>query len=282
MAYNILLVDDSATTRAVIGKTFKVAGIPVSHLYEAANGREALDILKQNWVDLVMTDINMPVMDGMEMIDIMQRDGLLKSIPVILVTIEGNAKRLDHLRSKGVAAVIHKPFKPEQVRGVIEGIINPPAVKDVKALLAESFGKVLEDFAFMCAEPIEGDAMPPARPDNIRASVRFSGPVAGRLTVAVAREASPEIAANVLGLDAGDATAAERAEDALKEIANVTCGDLLTRIAGTEKTFQLSIPEAGALDASGWDRLRDDPGTQPFLVDDCPFLVQLVQDPANA
>lgn len=281
MAYNILLVDDSATTRAVIGKTFKVAGIPVSHLYEAANGKEALDILRKNWIDLIMTDINMPVMDGMEMIDVMQRDGLLKSIPVILVTIEGNAKRLDHLRSKGVAAVIHKPFKPEQVREVIEDIINPPAISNTNNLLIESFIKVLEDFAFMCAEPVEKDSMPPPQTENVYASIHFTGPVSGSMTIAVAKALSPEIAANVLGLNSGDATAAERAEDSLKEIANVTCGHLLTQLAGPQKPFSLAIPEAGKMSASEWDSLRTNDATLGFLVDECPFLVKVVTESAD-
>ena len=64
VAYNILLVDDSETVRAVLMKTLNLAQIPLGEVFMAGNGREALEILKENWVDLVVTDLNMPEMTG--------------------------------------------------------------------------------------------------------------------------------------------------------------------------------------------------------------------------
>ncbi len=123
MSLNILVVDDSATVRAVIAKTLKVAAVPVGELFQAANGREALDILAENWVDLVLADINMPVMGGVEMVEKMMADGLLQSIPVVVVSTEGSATRIEQLRSKGVRAYLRKPFTPELLKGVIDDIV---------------------------------------------------------------------------------------------------------------------------------------------------------------
>ena len=123
MAYNILIVDDSETVRAVIAKTLKIADVPVAELYEASNGQEALDILGERWVDLVLADINMPVMNGIEMIERMSQDGMLRSIPVIVVSTEGSQTRIEQIMSKGVQAYLRKPFKPEQVKEVIGRIM---------------------------------------------------------------------------------------------------------------------------------------------------------------
>ena len=69
MSFNILIVDDSRTIRSVIKKTLLIAGVPTSELFEASNGLEGLQIMKNNWVDLCFADINMPVMNGIEMIE---------------------------------------------------------------------------------------------------------------------------------------------------------------------------------------------------------------------
>jgi two-component system chemotaxis response regulator CheY len=124
MALNILVVDDSATVRAVIAKTFEVACIDVGELHQAENGKEALDILADNWIDIVFADINMPVMGGVEMVEKMNEGGLLKTIPVVIVSTEGSATRIEQLKAKGVSAYIRKPFAPEIIRKVVDDIVG--------------------------------------------------------------------------------------------------------------------------------------------------------------
>lgn len=124
MGYNILVVDDSATIRSVIAKTLEIAEIPIAELFQAENGQEALDILRDNWVDLVFADINMPVMTGTEMIDRMAEDGMLSSIPVVIVSTEGSTTRMDQLQAKGVRAYLRKPFAPESLREVVNDILE--------------------------------------------------------------------------------------------------------------------------------------------------------------
>lgn len=122
MSFNILLVDDSKTVRAVISKTLELAGVPVNELYEASNGKEALDILDNNWIDIVFTDINMPVMTGVEMIEKMCENNLLKTIPVVIVSTEGSRTRIEILKSKGISDYIRKPFTPEQIKKAVDNI----------------------------------------------------------------------------------------------------------------------------------------------------------------
>lgn len=123
MAYNILVVDDSATVRAVLAKSLAAAGIPVEELHQAVNGREALEVLSENWVDLVLTDINMPEMDGMELVRRMSEDGLLKTVPVVVISTEGSEARVEELKEWGIKGYIRKPFTPEQIKEMVENVL---------------------------------------------------------------------------------------------------------------------------------------------------------------
>jgi two-component system, chemotaxis family, chemotaxis protein CheY len=124
MAYNILIVDDSNVIRKVIAKALDIAKIPVGQLFEAGNGKEGLEVLKKEWVDLVLVDINMPVMGGVEMVENMAEDGLMSSVPVVIVSTEGSQARIEDLSSKGVRAYIRKPFTPEQLKQVVGEILE--------------------------------------------------------------------------------------------------------------------------------------------------------------
>lgn len=124
MSYNILIVDDSDIVRAVIKKTLGLAGVPVNELYQAANGEEALAVLKDHWIDLVFSDINMPVMTGVEMFHHMREDDQMRSVPVVIVSTEGSKTRIDELLKDGIRAYIRKPFTPESLRDVIDEILG--------------------------------------------------------------------------------------------------------------------------------------------------------------
>lgn len=121
---NVLIVDDSQTVRAIIVKTLDMAGIETDEIHQAGNGQEGLDILGQHRVDLVFSDINMPVMGGVEMIQRMKDDDVMKAIPIVIVTTEGSMTRVAELKEKGVNAYIRKPFTPEQIREVVEEVLE--------------------------------------------------------------------------------------------------------------------------------------------------------------
>ena len=124
MSFNILVADDSETVRAVIARTLALAGVPVGALHRAGNGREALETLKGTPVDLVFSDLNMPVMTGVELIESMQANDALRSIPVVVMSEEGSRTRINDLIQKGVRAYLRKPFTPEAVKAIVESVLG--------------------------------------------------------------------------------------------------------------------------------------------------------------
>ena len=126
MAYNVLIVDDSLPMRGIIKKIIKASGFNVQQFYEASNGREALTILNQKRLDLVLTDYNMPEMDGLKFLDEMQKNEIFKSIPVVMITTEGSKQRLAEFLGKGAADYIKKPFTPEEIKQKLNYIMGEP------------------------------------------------------------------------------------------------------------------------------------------------------------
>jgi len=123
MPLNLLIVDDSATMRRMVSRTLQMSGLPVGTIREAANGREGLEALEQASVDVVFVDINMPVMNGMEMIDAIRKDPRWLSLPIVVISTESSATRIEDVRRRGVQ-FIHKPFTPERVREVVQTLLK--------------------------------------------------------------------------------------------------------------------------------------------------------------
>jgi two-component system chemotaxis response regulator CheY len=130
MAVNILVVDDSAVMRSMIQKTLLLSGLQVGEIHQAGNGREGLDALGSQWIDLVIVDINMPVMNGEEMIEQMHRHDELKAIPTVVVSTEGSQTRIERLQRLGVR-FIHKPFTPEAIRDTIKEMLGNEVFHDL-------------------------------------------------------------------------------------------------------------------------------------------------------
>ena len=124
MGYSILSVDDSETVRAVVAKTLQLAQVPLRALHHAANGEEALAALDEHAIDLVFTDINMPVMNGVEMVERMQADARLRGVPVVVVSTEGSKTRIEDLKEKGVQAYVRKPFTPEGLKAIVDNLLG--------------------------------------------------------------------------------------------------------------------------------------------------------------
>jgi two-component system chemotaxis response regulator CheY len=124
MAFNVLVVDDSSSMRAVIKKIVKISGFDVGRCWEAADGKEGMKVLSDQWVDLVLTDINMPNMNGLELIKAMKSDDMLRSIPVVMVTTEGSEKRVQESMRLGANGYIKKPFQPEDIREILNRIMG--------------------------------------------------------------------------------------------------------------------------------------------------------------
>jgi two-component system chemotaxis response regulator CheY len=112
MALNILVVDDSAVMRSIIVKALRVSGLPLGQIHEAGNGVEGLAVLSKHWIDLALVDINMPIMNGEQMIQKMREDEEMAGVPVVVVSTESSELRIEMLQQQGVGFV-HKPFTPE-------------------------------------------------------------------------------------------------------------------------------------------------------------------------
>jgi two-component system chemotaxis response regulator CheY len=112
MAFNILIVDDSPAMRRVVRRVVDIAGVDVGNYLEAGNGVEALAVLRNEWVDLIMTDINMPEMDGEELLLQVRNDPALATIPVLVVSTDRSEGRVKQMISLGADGYVSKPFLP--------------------------------------------------------------------------------------------------------------------------------------------------------------------------
>ena len=124
------MVDDSPVTRKMVRRAIGLCGIEVSEVQEAGNGAEALEKLAAHRFDLVLADINMPVMNGVELVERMARDPDLASIPVVIVATPMSQQRVDHLLDTGARAYIAKPFRPEALRDVLAQILGTTGGSD--------------------------------------------------------------------------------------------------------------------------------------------------------
>jgi two-component system chemotaxis response regulator CheY len=115
----ILIVDDSAMMRALLQRVVSLAELPVGTIHQAANGAEALAVLQTREVDAVFTDINMPVMDGMELLRAMAERSEWSHILRIIISTDGTKLRREEARELGVQLYVEKPFRPEVVRDVL-------------------------------------------------------------------------------------------------------------------------------------------------------------------
>ena len=124
MAYNVLIVDDSKSMRKVILKTLKLSGFQLGECLEASNGQEALEILEGKWIDLILSDVHMPVMDGFGFIRSLKEKDICGDTPVVFVTTEANEDRLNELMSLGASGYVRKPFRPEKIGAFLSTIVG--------------------------------------------------------------------------------------------------------------------------------------------------------------
>jgi two-component system chemotaxis response regulator CheY len=122
MAFTVLVVDDNRMMRGMVARTVSMSGLPVGKLLEAGDGAEALTIMRREWIDLVLLDINMPVMDGEEFLSRVRGDQALRSTMVVVVSTESSQPRITRLRLMG-AGFIHKPFRPEQLVAAVNELM---------------------------------------------------------------------------------------------------------------------------------------------------------------
>ena len=117
----VLTVDDSRTILAMLHHTLSNAGFEV---LQAEDGKQGLDVLKTETVDVVITDINMPVMDGIEFIKNVRASGQYQSLPILILTTETSQDKRDQGKAAGGTGWIVKPFDPDKLISVIHRVVH--------------------------------------------------------------------------------------------------------------------------------------------------------------
>lgn len=148
--------------------------------------------------------------------------------------------------------------------------------------IVDVFCDVLDKLAFLFGEQIDKTEVPRDVDAGYIVEMSFEGPRRGEIAVLMPKSICPELAANILGISEDDELATQCVQDALKEIVNILCGQLLTSVAGTEPVFDLSVPVIADYDSSLWCSWLDEADSVAFLVDDRPVLVRFIMSEAEA
>jgi two-component system, chemotaxis family, chemotaxis protein CheY len=121
---SVLIVDDSSVMRKIVERSLRQSGLEIERILEADNGQKALDLIPQNRPDVILSDINMPAMDGLEFVRHLQGLEEAKGIPVVMITTEGSQSRVMEALSLGARGYIRKPFTAEQIREQVMSLVK--------------------------------------------------------------------------------------------------------------------------------------------------------------
>jgi two-component system chemotaxis response regulator CheY len=124
MRGTILIVDDSAMMRKIVLRALTLAGLDFQKVLEAEDGNAALTLLRENTVELIMCDINMPVMNGLELLKAIREQNLAAGVPVVMVTTESSAEHVREAVAVGASGYIRKPFTPDHVKQKVLSLLH--------------------------------------------------------------------------------------------------------------------------------------------------------------
>jgi two-component system chemotaxis response regulator CheY len=120
---NVLIVDDSAAIRKILQRVLGQANVPISQVFEAGDGFEALEVLKTQKIGLILSDINMPNMDGLQFLSQVRAADEWKSVPVVMITTEGSHAKVLEAVQLGASGYVRKPFTPDQIKEKLAGLL---------------------------------------------------------------------------------------------------------------------------------------------------------------
>jgi two-component system chemotaxis response regulator CheY len=122
---DVLVVDDSAAIRKILQRVLRQTGMAINTIHEAGNGEEALAVLKGHPVALILSDINMPKMDGFQLLAALKSSAEWRRIPVVMITTEGSEAKVSEAVKLGAAGYLRKPFTADQIKEKLTGLIEP-------------------------------------------------------------------------------------------------------------------------------------------------------------
>ena len=123
MALDVMIVDDSAAIRKILQRVLTQLQVPLGEVHEAADGREALELLKTKSVGLIFSGINMPNMDGIELLTQLKASDVHKAVPIVMVATEGSQAKVLQALQLGAIGYLRKPFTAEQIKEKLVGIV---------------------------------------------------------------------------------------------------------------------------------------------------------------
>ena len=127
MDSDVLVVDDSAAIRKILTRVLRQTGMAIQTIHEAGDGQEALAVMAQHRIDLVLSDINMPKMDGLQLLASLKASPQWQKIPVVMITTEGGETKVAEAVRLGAAGYVRKPFTADQIKEKLVGILEPAA-----------------------------------------------------------------------------------------------------------------------------------------------------------
>lgn len=125
MEPDVLVVDDSAAIRKILQRVLRQTGMEIRTIHEAGDGQEALELLKAHKPALILTDINMPKMDGLQLLAAVKASDAWRDIPVVMITTEGGETKVGEAVKLGAAGYVRKPFTADQIKEKLAGILEP-------------------------------------------------------------------------------------------------------------------------------------------------------------
>ncbi len=124
MESQILVVDDSAAIRKILQRVLRQTGMSIGAIHEAGDGRQALETLAAQRVDLVLSDINMPNMDGLQLLASLRASAEWSNIPVVMITTEGGEMKVAEAVKLGASGYVRKPFTADQIKEKLSGFLE--------------------------------------------------------------------------------------------------------------------------------------------------------------
>jgi two-component system, chemotaxis family, chemotaxis protein CheY len=124
MESQILVVDDSAAIRKILQRVLRQTGMSIGAIHEAGDGRQALETLAAQKVDLVLSDINMPNMDGLQLLASLRASAEWRNIPVVMITTEGGEMKVAEAVKLGASGYVRKPFTADQIKEKLSGFLE--------------------------------------------------------------------------------------------------------------------------------------------------------------
>lgn len=238
---NILIVDDSSTARMIVKRCFDIAGFQDCKYYFAENGVEAMQILENDTVDLVVTDVNMPEMDGNKLIKKLKKDDKTKKITIIVISTMDNIVIEDELAHLGIKWVVKKPLVPAKIIKLFENMKNNNFDKDkiIKTMIGSTI-RTFEQMAFL--EVIEEKNKEKGQDFDFKVGIKTLEPLPSKILMMMSKELIEKITENIYS-DTVENLTIDVIADCLKELLNVLTGNFLRDYYGERKKYDMKIPE---------------------------------------